>query len=56
MDALPHVISLTDESRSSMRALKNTMNKLNERPQSLLFGAPGTPPGPGEDGFTAPAK
>ncbi|HEU4844463.1 MAG TPA: MlaD family protein [Burkholderiaceae bacterium] len=56
MDALPHVISLTDESRSSMKALKNTMNKLNERPQSLLFGAPGTPPGPGEDGFAAPAK
>jgi len=56
LDALPHVISLTDETRSSMRALKNTMNKLNDRPQSILFGAPGTPPGPGEEGFTAPSK
>lgn len=56
LDALPHVISLSDETRSSMRALKNTMNKLNERPQSILFGAPGTPPGPGEAGFTAPTK
>jgi len=53
LDALPHVISLSDETRSSMRALKNTMNKLNERPQSILFGAPGTPPGPGEAGFSA---
>lgn len=56
LDALPHVVALSDETRSSMRALKNTMNKLNERPQSLLFGAPGTPPGPGEAGFTAPIK
>jgi phospholipid/cholesterol/gamma-HCH transport system substrate-binding protein len=56
LDALPHVISLTDETRSSMRALKNTMNKINDRPQSIIFGAPGTPPGPGEAGFSAPTK
>ena len=56
LDALPHVISLTDETRSSMRALKNTMNKINDRPQSIIFGAPGTPPGPGEAGFSAPSK
>jgi phospholipid/cholesterol/gamma-HCH transport system substrate-binding protein len=56
LDALPHVISLSDETRSSMRALKNTMNKLNDRPQSIIFGAPGTPPGPGEAGFAAPTK
>ena len=56
LDALPHVIALTDETRSSMRALKSTMNKINDRPQSIIFGAPGTPPGPGEAGFTAPIK
>ncbi len=56
LDALPHVISLSDETRSSMRALKSTMNKLNDRPQSIIFGAPGTPPGPGEAGFAAPTK
>ena len=56
LDALPHVISLTDETRSSMRALRSTMDNLNDRPQSILFGAPGTPPGPGEAGYTAPTK
>jgi phospholipid/cholesterol/gamma-HCH transport system substrate-binding protein len=56
LDALPHVIALTDETRSSMRAVKRAMNTLNERPQSLLFGGPGTPPGPGEAGFAAPTK
>jgi phospholipid/cholesterol/gamma-HCH transport system substrate-binding protein len=39
-----------------MRALRKTMNKINDRPQSLIFGSPGTPPGPGEEGFTAPTK
>lgn len=56
LDALPHVISLSDETRSSMRALKSTMNKLNDRPQSIIFGSPGTPPGPGEAGYSAPTK
>jgi len=39
-----------------MRTLKRTMDNLNERPQSILFGAPQVPPGPGEAGFVAPAK
>ena len=42
--------------RSSMRALKTTMSTLNEQPQSILFGNPDIPPGPGEPGFSAPAK
>ncbi|MEC5163479.1 phospholipid/cholesterol/gamma-HCH transport system substrate-binding protein [Janthinobacterium sp. CG_23.3] len=54
LDTLPHVIDLSDEARSSMRVLKRTMEGLNERPQSILFGAPEVPPGPGEAGFTAP--
>jgi phospholipid/cholesterol/gamma-HCH transport system substrate-binding protein len=50
------VNSLSDDTRASMRALRKTMNKINDRPQSLIFGAPGTPPGPGEEGFTAQSK
>lgn len=51
LDTLPQVNSLSDDTRASMRALRKTMNKINDRPQSLIFGAPGTPPGPGEEGF-----
>jgi phospholipid/cholesterol/gamma-HCH transport system substrate-binding protein len=50
------VTQLTDEMRSSMRVLKNTMNGISERPQSILFGTPGVPPGPGEAGFVAPTR
>ena len=56
LEALPHVVELADETRSSMRVLKRTMEGLNERPQSILFGAPDVPPGPGEAGFVAPTK
>lgn len=56
LDTLPQVNSLSDDTRSSMRALRKTMNKINDRPQSLIFGAPGAPPGPGEEGYTAPTK
>ncbi|NGZ88567.1 MlaD family protein [Duganella aceris] len=56
LDTLPQVNSLADDTRSSMRALRKTMNKINDRPQSLIFGAPGALPGPGEEGFTAPTK
>ncbi|MGK5027157.1 MlaD family protein [Janthinobacterium sp. RB2R34] len=56
LEVLPQVIELSGEARSSMRALKTTMSTLNEQPQSILFGAPDIPPGPGEPGFSAPAK
>ena len=56
LEALPHVIELADEARSSMRAVKGTMNGISDRPQSILFGAPGVAPGPGETGFAAPTK
>lgn len=55
-EALPQLMTLTEETRASMRALKTTANTLNERPQSLLFGAPASLPGPGEAGFAAPTK
>ncbi|WEF31760.1 MlaD family protein [Pseudoduganella chitinolytica] len=56
LDTLPSITALTDETRSSMRAVRRTMNTLNDRPQSILFGAPAPTPGPGEPGFAAPAQ
>ena len=46
---------LSREIRGAIRSLNRTLDNLNERPQSLLFGSPAHPPGPGEPGFsTAP--
>jgi phospholipid/cholesterol/gamma-HCH transport system substrate-binding protein len=56
LETLPSITALTDDTRSSMRAVRRTMNTLNERPQSILFGAPNPTPGPGEPGFAASAK
>ena len=42
---------LANDIRSAIRALNRTLDNLNERPQSLIFGAPITVPGPGESGF-----
>ena len=49
-------VPLTHEARSSFRALNRTLENLNDRPQSILFGTPGIAPGPDEAGFVAPAK
>jgi len=54
LDTLPSFNGLADETKSSMRAIRRTMNNLSDRPQSILFGGPGTPPGPGEPGFESP--
>ena len=56
LETLPGVTGLADETKSSMRAIRRTMNNLSDRPQSILFGAPGTPPGPGEPGFDPTGK
>jgi len=56
LETLPHVVQMTDEARASLRAVKRTANSLSERPQSILFGAPGDAPGPGEPGFAPPTK
>jgi len=56
LQTLPHVVAMTDEARTSLRAVRRTMNSINDRPQSLLFGAPDAAPGPGEPGFVAPTK
>jgi phospholipid/cholesterol/gamma-HCH transport system substrate-binding protein len=51
-EALP----LANDVRGSLRALNRTLDGLNERPQSVLFGLPDLAPGPGEAGFAAPSK
>lgn len=56
MQTLPHLTSMADEAKASLRAVKRTANSLSDRPQSILFGAPSATPGPGEPGFTAPTK
>jgi phospholipid/cholesterol/gamma-HCH transport system substrate-binding protein len=53
---LPHVVEMTDEVRSSVRAVRRTVTGLGDRPQSILFGAPAAQPGPGEPGFVPPTK
>lgn len=55
-DTLPRFNTLTTEARSSMRALNQTLDHLNQQPQSILFGSKALPPGPGEAGFVAPGK
>jgi phospholipid/cholesterol/gamma-HCH transport system substrate-binding protein len=56
LQTLPHVVSMTDEAKASLRAVKRTANSLSDRPQSILFGAPDAEPGPGEPGFVPPTK
>jgi phospholipid/cholesterol/gamma-HCH transport system substrate-binding protein len=56
LQTLPHVTAMTDEAKTSLRAIKRTATSLSDRPQSLLFGAPGAQPGPGEPGFVPPTK
>ncbi|MGV3742757.1 MAG: MlaD family protein [Burkholderiaceae bacterium] len=50
LEALP----LSNDVRTSLRALNRTLEGFNERPQSVLFGARRPAPGPGEDNFTPP--
>lgn len=56
LQTLPHLTAMTDEAKLSLRAVKRTANSLNDRPQSILFGAPSALPGPGEAGFVAPTQ
>jgi phospholipid/cholesterol/gamma-HCH transport system substrate-binding protein len=47
-------LPLINDARASLRTLNRTLDNLNERPQSVLFGSSVLAPGPGESGFTAP--
>ncbi|CAL63104.1 putative ABC-type transporter [Herminiimonas arsenicoxydans] len=50
------IVPLINETRTSMRALNRTLETFNQRPQSILFGSSAAQPGPGEAGFSVPAK
>ena len=56
LETLPHIVTMADEARTSLRAVRRTANTFNDRPQSILFGTPNGTPGPGEPGFVAPTK
>jgi phospholipid/cholesterol/gamma-HCH transport system substrate-binding protein len=56
LQTLPHLTSMADEAKTSLRAVRRTANSLSDRPQGILFGAPDARPGPGEPGFAAPTK
>ena len=56
MQTLPHLVTMADEARTSLRAVRRTANTFSDRPQSILFGSPNGTPGPGEPGFVAPTK
>jgi phospholipid/cholesterol/gamma-HCH transport system substrate-binding protein len=51
-----NAIPLASDTRTTLRAMNRTLETLNNRPQSILFGAGKLPPGPGEAGFSAPAS
>ncbi|MFZ6649506.1 MlaD family protein [Undibacterium sp. TJN25] len=52
-DTLPKVNAFTTDARTTFRSINRTVDKINDRPQSLLFGGPPVVPGPGEPGFAA---
>jgi phospholipid/cholesterol/gamma-HCH transport system substrate-binding protein len=54
-NAVPRIVQLTEEMTRSTRNLDRLVRSLEEQPQSLVFGRPAPPPGPGEPGFTPPA-
>lgn len=56
LQTLPNLVSMANEAKTSLRAVRRTANTFSDRPQSILFGGPNGTPGPGEPGFVAPTK
>jgi len=54
-NAVPRIVQLTEEMTRTTRNLDRLVRSLEEQPQSLVFGRPAPPPGPGEPGFSATA-
>jgi len=52
---LPRINRVAEETTSAVRRLGRAADGIGDNPQSLLFGNGGTPAGPGEPGFAAPA-
>jgi phospholipid/cholesterol/gamma-HCH transport system substrate-binding protein len=55
-ETLPHVNSLADDVSSAARSVDRAADTFSTNPRSVLFGAPVQAPGPGEPGFSWPAK
>jgi len=53
-DTLPKVNAFATDARTTFKNINRAVDKINDRPQSLLFGSPPVVPGPGEPGFAAP--
>jgi len=53
---LPGINSVVQELQQNSRQLARILSSLEEAPQSLIFGRPAPPPGPGEPGFVVPAR
>jgi phospholipid/cholesterol/gamma-HCH transport system substrate-binding protein len=53
---LPRANALMRELNSNARQLNQLLESLESNPQMLIFGRDSVKPGPGENGFTAPAK
>ena len=51
---LPRINRATEDTSRAVRQLSRTVNAINDNPQSLIFGAGDSNPGPGEPGFTPP--
>ena len=50
---LPKLGAVADETASTMRQLRRTVNAVDDNPQSMIFGNGPPQPGPGEPGFSA---
>lgn len=50
------LLPLTGDIRSTLRLFNRTLENINDRPQSILFGARRSEPGPGEEGFGPPDR
>ena len=55
-DSLPRLREVTSAITQSTHHINRMLLKLEEQPQSLLFGSPPAEPGPGETGFIPPRK
>ncbi len=55
-NTLPRASRMTDDAARAARATTSVIKELGDNPQSLIFGNAPVPPGPGERGFTPPAK
>jgi phospholipid/cholesterol/gamma-HCH transport system substrate-binding protein len=52
---MPRLNELASDISATSRQLNRVLKMIEDSPQSLVFGAPAPPPGPGESGFVAPA-